>query len=57
MAKLVFGMNQSLDAYVDHEPFAPDPALFATEHLNSNWLQSVVADDPFSLPTRDRQHP
>ena len=28
MAKLVFGMNQSLDGYVDHEAFAPDPALF-----------------------------
>ncbi|TJW07516.1 MAG: dihydrofolate reductase, partial [Mesorhizobium sp.] len=27
MAKLVFGMNQSLDGYVDHEAFAPDPAL------------------------------
>ena len=23
MAKLVFGMNQSLDGYVDHERFAP----------------------------------
>jgi dihydrofolate reductase len=28
MAKLVFGMNQSLDGYVDHQAFAPDPALF-----------------------------
>ena len=28
MAKLVFGMNQSLDGYVDHQEFAPDPALF-----------------------------
>jgi dihydrofolate reductase len=28
MAKLVFGMNQSLDGYVDHVEFAPDPALF-----------------------------
>jgi dihydrofolate reductase len=28
MAKLVFGMNQSLDGYVDHEAFAPDPVLF-----------------------------
>src|SRR3954454_11398339 len=27
MAKLVFGMNQSLDGYVDHEAFAPDPPL------------------------------
>ena len=28
MAKLVFGMNQSLDGYVDHMRFAPDPTLF-----------------------------
>jgi dihydrofolate reductase len=28
MAKLVFGMNQSLDGYVDHMEFAPGPALF-----------------------------
>ncbi len=28
MAKLVFGMNQTLDGYVDHTAFAPSPALF-----------------------------
>ena len=28
MAKLVFGMNQSLDGYVDHMAFAPGPELF-----------------------------
>jgi dihydrofolate reductase len=28
MATLVFGMNQSLDGYVDHTEFAPGPALF-----------------------------
>ena len=28
MAKLVFGMNQSLDGYVDHAAFGPSPALF-----------------------------
>lgn len=28
MAKFVFGMNQSLDGYVDHMAFAPGPALF-----------------------------
>jgi dihydrofolate reductase len=35
MAKLVFGMNQSLDGYVDHQEFAPDRALFHhwTEHV------------------------
>lgn len=35
MAKLVFGMNLSLDGYVDHDKFAPDAALFRhwTEHV------------------------
>ncbi len=28
MAKLVFGLNQSLDGYVDHTEFSPNPALF-----------------------------
>ena len=28
MAKLVFGMMQSLDGYVDNMKFAPGPALF-----------------------------
>ena len=28
MARLVFGMNQSLDGYVDHTAFAPGPGLF-----------------------------
>jgi dihydrofolate reductase len=28
MAKLVFGLNQSLDGYVDHPEFSPSPALF-----------------------------
>ena len=28
MARLVFGMNQSLDGYVDHMAFAPSPVLF-----------------------------
>jgi dihydrofolate reductase len=28
VAKLVFGMNQSLDGYVDHTAFAPGPGLF-----------------------------
>jgi Dihydrofolate reductase len=29
MATLVFGMNVSLDGYVDHDRFAPSPGLFA----------------------------
>ena len=35
MAKLVFGMNQSLDGYVDHLEMRPGPALFRhlTEHV------------------------
>ncbi|MGA8940192.1 MAG: dihydrofolate reductase family protein [Acidobacteriaceae bacterium] len=28
MAKLVYGLNQSLDGYVDHQRFLPDPLLF-----------------------------
>ena len=28
MARLMFGMNQSLDGYVDHMAFAPSPTLF-----------------------------
>lgn len=35
MAKLVFGMNVSLDGFVDHEKFAPDSALFA------HWIDAV----------------
>jgi dihydrofolate reductase len=35
MAKLVFGLNQSLDGYVDHMKFSPSLALFRhfTEHV------------------------
>ena len=35
MAKIVFGMNVSLDGYVDHEKFAPDPVLFR------HWIEHV----------------
>jgi dihydrofolate reductase len=28
MAKLIFGLNQSLDGYVDHLEFRPSPAIF-----------------------------
>ena len=28
MAKLVFGLNQSLDGYIDHMAFTPSPKLF-----------------------------
>ena len=35
MAKLVFGMNQSLDGYVDHTEMATSPALFR------HWIEHV----------------
>ncbi|APG87998.1 bifunctional deaminase-reductase domain-containing protein (plasmid) [Sinorhizobium americanum CCGM7] len=35
MAKLVFSTNQSLDGYVDHQKFAPGPALFR------HWIEHV----------------
>jgi dihydrofolate reductase len=35
MARLVFGMNVSLDGYVDHLEFAPGPALFR------HWIEHV----------------
>ncbi|HYD27207.1 dihydrofolate reductase family protein [Brevundimonas sp.] len=35
MARLVFAMNVSLDGYVDHDRFAPDPVLFR------HWIEQV----------------
>lgn len=35
MAKFVFGMNLSLDGYVDHDAFAPDLPLFR------HWIEQV----------------
>jgi len=35
MAKLIFGMNVSLDGYVDYDKFAPDAALFR------HWIEQV----------------
>ena len=35
MAKIVFGMNLSLDGYVDHQEFAPGPELFR------HWIEHV----------------
>jgi dihydrofolate reductase len=42
MAKLVYGLNQSLDGYVDHQEFRPSPALFRhfIEHVRD--LTSMV---------------
>lgn len=35
MARLVYGLNQSLDGYIDHQNFLPSPALFRhfVEHV------------------------
>lgn len=59
MARLVFDMNVSLDGYVDHDKFAPDPALFrhwidqvrtATGHIYGRKLYDIMryweTDDP-----------
>ena len=37
MAKLVYGLNQSLDGYVDHRSFSPSPAVFRhfIEHVRN----------------------
>lgn len=35
MAKIIFGMNVSLDGYVDHDAFAPDAELFR------HWIEHV----------------
>src|SRR5689334_21967041 len=42
MAKLVFGMNQSLDGYVDHTAFAPSPALFRHFIEEAQWQAGSV---------------
>ena len=39
MAKLVFGLNQSLDGYVDHQAFAPGPTLF--RHFTA-WVRDLT---------------
>lgn len=63
MAKLVFGMNVSLDGYVDHERFGPDAVLFRhfieqarglTGSLYGRRLYEIMAywdqDDPDWTP-------
>jgi dihydrofolate reductase len=35
MARLIYALNQSLDGYVDHDRFAPDPVLFR------HWIEQV----------------
>ena len=57
MAKLVYGLNQSLDGYVDHQKFAPGPLVFRhfVEHVRD--LTGIVYGrgmdaHEFSLPSR-----
>lgn len=63
MARLVFAMNVSLDGYVDHDRFAPDPVLFrhwieqvrdATGHIYGRKLYEIMRyweqDDPDWTP-------
>ena len=37
MAKIVYGLNQSLDGYIDHQHLRPSPGLFRhfTEHMRA----------------------
>jgi hypothetical protein len=46
MAKLIYGMNQSLDGYVDHLEFSPNLALFRhSQSMFAIWpaLSTVAA--------------
>ena len=45
MAKLVFGMNQSLDGYVDHMAFAPSSTLFR-HFIEETQGQAGSCSDP-----------
>lgn len=42
MAKLIFGMNVSLDGYVDHDKFAPDQTLFRHFIDQANGLTGSI---------------
>jgi dihydrofolate reductase len=42
MAKLVYGLNQSLDGYVDHLELKPSPALFRHFTENVRDLAAIV---------------
>jgi len=42
MAKLVYALNQSLDGYVDHDAFAPEPALFGHFIEDIRGLAAVI---------------
>ena len=42
MAKLVFGLNQSLDGYVDHRAMLPEPGLFRHFIEHARGLSGMV---------------
>lgn len=42
MAKLAYGLNQSLDGYVDHQKFRPSPALFRHFIDNLRDLEGIL---------------
>jgi dihydrofolate reductase len=42
MAKLVYGLNQSLDGYVDHTKFRPSPDLFRHFIEDARGLTGIV---------------
>jgi hypothetical protein len=50
MAKLIYGLQQSLDGYVDHTEMGPTPALFRyfTEHVR-NLAGSVYGRVTYGL--------
>jgi hypothetical protein len=61
MAKLVYGMNLSLDGYVDHLEFRPSPALFRhfieqardlTGSVYGRRMYEVMRSFPLSRATR-----
>ena len=58
MAKLVFGLNQSLDGYVDHQEFAPGPSLFRhfTEQVR-DLAGSVYGRRMYVMRYWDEDHP
>jgi hypothetical protein len=52
MAKLVFGMNQSLDGYVDHMAFAPSPTLRFASQASAQTVRgpAVRSSTPWGRP-------
>ena len=59
MAKLVFGMNQSLDGYVDHMAFGPGPKLFRhfIEQVNGQ-AGSIYGRNLYEIMSYwDEEHP